>query len=239
MNQPRTILAAIELPASAAALGPVADLARAAGWNIRVVHVAAPDPVFVGFDETGGAYDIDRREDHLEREAGELAALGAELAATGLDVETELLKGPTIETLIADAEAHHAAMIVLTDHRHRLMHRVVFGSVASGLLKASPIPVLVLPPVTDEPADTGLPTAVTRLIDVIDTQEPTPELSSLRVDAEAALGGSAPSSAEAEDEDEDGLINRLRDTVHHFETDHPSLVRALNDVSYYLSGSGL
>jgi nucleotide-binding universal stress UspA family protein len=231
----RSILVAVDFPLAADQFDCVIELALAAGWPLHLLHAAAPDPVFVGFDEPGGSYDTHRRDDKLGSEFTELDAIAGELRVRGIEVVAHVITGPTVETIIDQAKDLNAAMIVMNDHRHRAAHRIVFGSVASALLKASPVPVLVVPPSSGDAVDAGFPAAVERLLGVIDRQEPTSQLSSLRVQAEAQLGSDAPRSQE----EDRGQRNRLLDAVHHFETDHPGLTRALNDVSYYLSGTGL
>lgn len=227
MAAPRSIVVAVDLPASANQLASVAELSGASGWPVRLVHVAAPDPAFIGFDEPGGAYDEEARAARLERESDELEAMADSLRELGVTTSAAVVTGPTVEVLVNEAQQHNAAMIVLTDHRHRAAHRVVFGSVASSLLKVTPVPVLVVPP-GEGTTDPGLSAAVERLLDVIERQEPTPELTALKLQAEEELG-TAPEPSKG----------RLRDAIHHFETDHPSLIRALSDVSYYLSGTGI
>lgn len=64
--------------------------------------------------------------------------------------------------------------------------------------------------------------------------------------ASAALAGDEltgdGAAGNGDDEHEDGLrasLAHLRATIEKLETDHPELTRAVNDVSYYLSGMGL
>ena len=128
-------------------------------------------------------------------------------------------------------------IICLVGHKHNVAHRVFLGSVAASLLKVSERPVLVLPPNdSSKGGSKGVEVAVDRLLDVIDRNERSPEdapvgdLTELR---EAAQGWiSQPDPAQHSG-------NRLREAVRRFETDHPSLTRAVNDVAYYLSGMGL
>ncbi|MDA3038499.1 MAG: universal stress protein [Actinomycetota bacterium] len=227
MPGPRSIMVAVDLPASANQLASVAELATACGWPVRLVHVAAPASAFIGFDEPGGAYDEEARAAKIQRESDELEAMAESLREMGVTTGAAVLTGPTVEVLVKEAEQHNAAMIVLTDYRHRTAHRVVFGSVASSLLKVAPVPVLVVPQ-GEGTTDPGLSAAVERLLDVIERQEPTPELTALKIQAEEQLG-SGPEPGKG----------WMRDGIHHFETDHPSLIRALCDVGYYLSGTGI
>ncbi len=58
----------------------------------------------------------------------------------------------------------------------------------------------------------------------------------VRCAQEAAVAQMA--DPDSEDQKRD-LGLRLRDSIERFESAHPTLIQAINDVSYYLSGSGL
>ncbi len=213
MTRP-TILLAIDLSATVPEVRPVVDLAVASGWSIHLLHVVP--------QQIDGA--------PLQTELDELAAQIAALGVSG--VQATVVGGPTVDFIIGTAEALDAAMIAIVGARHTITHRVMLGSVAASLLKVSPRPVIVLP-TPDADIDAGLSAALDRLIDLIDRDEPSDELIDLRQAAEDQL-----SQPETE-EDPEIVRGRLREVLERFETDHPSLTRAINDLSYYLSGMGI
>lgn len=149
----------------------------------------------------------------------------------GVDTRTRTLAGPPVDVIVAEAEAVRAAIIVVGGRRGNADGRPALGSVAASLLKVVDRPVLVLP-VGPGPARPGFVAAVERLIHLIDRSEEADTLAELR-DAAAQL---RPEPSEA---NRNRLDRRLRDTFHQFETDHPSLTAAINDVAYYLSGMGI
>lgn len=211
-----SILVAVDPPGSAPESAAIDTLALATGWPLDLVHAAAPDT-----------------------EPAEVEAIGRVLAEhaeafseRGIEAEGHVLVGPPVDVVITAAETLGAAMIVVVGHRHDVGRRTVLGSFASALLKVADRPVLVLPagPAHSQP---GFVAAVDRLIELIDRDVGADGLSELREAAEAQL--EAPSSEAARRH----LGQRLVDALHRFETDHPNLTAAINDVSYYLSGMGI
>ena len=223
----RSILVAVDLPPERIDFEPVVELSLATGWPIHLLHAAAPEPVFVGYDNPGGVLDSFHRDRELADEYEQLTEHVTALAARGVTATPHVELGPTVELIRAKADEWNAAFIVIVGHKHNVAHRLVLGSVASTLLKAATRPVLVLP-MPDE-GSTGMAPAVDRLIDVLDREADSPELVELRAEAETELAG--PVSEETS--------RSFRKRLQEFEVDHPSLTRAINDVSYYLSGIGL
>ena len=229
MNNRQSLLVALDLTTTLADLGPVLRLARATQWPVYLLHAAAPEPSFLGYDAPGGVYDDRRRSAELNEERANLANLRTYFTREGLEAESHIIVGPTIEVILSQADTWDAAMIVVVGRSHNVVRRVVLGSVAATLLKVATRPVLVLPGSNEE--NTGFSTAVDRLISVIDRDDA--DLADLREAAESQL-------AEPESTEQQVVLGgRLREALSRFETDHPSLTRAINDVGYYLSGTGV
>mgnify|MGYP000160649921 FL=1 len=62
------------------------------------------------------------------------------------DVEPVLEKGDVVETILRVAQEKGADMIVIGTHGRKGLDRILFGSVAEGVVKNSPIPVVTLNP---------------------------------------------------------------------------------------------
>jgi nucleotide-binding universal stress UspA family protein len=62
----------------------------------------------------------------------------------GGDVETVKAEGPVVETLIRLARERQASLIVMSSHGRSGILRLVFGSVADGVLHKSDVPVLLV-----------------------------------------------------------------------------------------------
>lgn len=112
--------------------------------NLRLVHVAAPPPDFVGY-EVGPQYIRDARADELKHEHAELLRRREELSALGSEVDHRLVMGPIVETLMAEAESFGAHLIVLGSHGRRGLARIIDGSVSEDLLKAHRWPLFIVP----------------------------------------------------------------------------------------------
>lgn len=132
-------------PGSAAVVAEAAVLARALGCGLHLIHVAAPEPDFVGYDRPGGPYDRDRRAGELAVEHEQLRDLAASVEDPQLEVTPLVVIGPTVETLLAEADRFDAALVVVGSHGHRPLHRLLVGSTTDGLLRASSRPVVIVP----------------------------------------------------------------------------------------------
>jgi nucleotide-binding universal stress UspA family protein len=112
--------------------------------EIFLLHVAEPDPDFVGF-EAGPEEVRDQvaREFHQEHE--QIQSLAGRLRDKGHRVTALLVQGPTIETILNEAEKVGAEVIVVGSHGRGKLFDLVVGSVSAGVIRKSPVPVLVVP----------------------------------------------------------------------------------------------
>lgn len=141
----KTILAAIDFSdVTSKVVAHAADLAVASGAKLHVVHAAAPNPDFVGF-EAGPQNERDFRAETLSQERAKLEAIASELKASGILTSSALRQGPTAETLLKEARDCGAECIVMGSHGHGALYNLVAGSSTTDLLKRTTIPVLVVP----------------------------------------------------------------------------------------------
>ena len=120
------------------------SLAKAYGAKLRLVHVAAPPPDFVGY-EAGPQYIRDVRAEELKHEHSELLRWREELLAAGIETDMRLVMGPTVETLAEEADSFPADLIIMGSHGRRGLARLFIGSVSEGVLKEHRWPLLVIP----------------------------------------------------------------------------------------------
>ncbi len=125
-------------------LEKVEEIALKTGAKVWLIHVAQPDPDFIGYDV---GPDSERkfmamrfREQHLK-----IQELSAGVKEKGIDITPLLVQGPTIETIIEKAKKLEVDMIVTGSHGHGTMFHILVGSISKGLLKKSPIPLLIIP----------------------------------------------------------------------------------------------
>ncbi|MDF9392111.1 MULTISPECIES: universal stress protein [Methylococcus] len=119
-------------------------LAKAFSAEIWLLHVAEPEPDFVGYDAdplvmrdlAAETYKIWHQ--RVQETAKALRTEG--FRCTGL-----MVQGPTVATILDEAERLQADIIVLGSHGKGLLARLIIGSSCEGVLRKTPIPVLVVP----------------------------------------------------------------------------------------------
>lgn len=131
-------------PVSPAVVRHATALAKAFGTKLWLLHVAAPDPDFVGF-KVGPSYVREQLADGLRREHAELQAMAAEVVKQGITAEALMVQGPTTETLLEVAQRVNAELIVLGSHGKGAILRALLGSVSEQVLRESQVPVMIVP----------------------------------------------------------------------------------------------
>jgi len=112
--------------------------------ELVLVHVAAPDPDFVGMD-AGPQYIRDDLARELREERTRLRAMAAELEAKGRRVRVVMVRGAAAPSLVEVARKVEADLLVVGSHGKGPMKRLFLGSVSEGVLRRAPCPVLVVP----------------------------------------------------------------------------------------------
>lgn len=112
--------------------------------KIWLIHIASPDPDFVGYG-VGPHYIRDIRAEDLRGDHKKLAAYSQKLQEKGFSAEGLLIQGPTIEMILEEAKKLEADLIAMGHHEHDFMYRLFFSSVASSVVQQAKIPVLVVP----------------------------------------------------------------------------------------------
>jgi len=138
-----------------AALTPAVDLAREAGARLVLLRAAQAHTLPMA--------DLIEAQVDVMREAQEyLAAAQARVTAAGVrDVEISAWYGPAVEAIVEAARYRHADLIVMSSHGRSGVSRLVLGSVAESVLRATAVPILLIRP-HGAPLDTpfmGAPSA--------------------------------------------------------------------------------
>lgn len=135
-----SLVLAVDLPVRLGALGPVCELARLTGWQVRLLHIVDPVMPIGQFDGAASGVTPEVTEATLQ-----LEAVAAFLEKRSISSTVDVRMGSPVEEIIGFAERVDAEMIVAMGRKHHLAHRLVLGSVASKLVQTSPMPVLVVP----------------------------------------------------------------------------------------------
>lgn len=120
------------------------EIAKAFNAKIWLLHVVAPEPEFVGFG-VGPQYVRDARATELRKEHRLLNQYAKDLTLKGVKAEGLLIKGSTIEMIMNEAEKLKIDLIVTGHHDHNFVYKAFYGSVASGVVNKTKIPVMLVP----------------------------------------------------------------------------------------------
>ena len=141
----KNILVTIDLKKNEKLLVDMAfQLAEAFNSKLWLIHIAAPNPDYVGF-EIGPQYIRDFRASELRREHRLLEEYCSGLVAKGVDSEGILVQGGTIEMIIEESKKLNIDLIISGHHGHGFFYKAFVGSVSSQIIKKSKIPVLIIP----------------------------------------------------------------------------------------------
>ena len=125
-------------------LQEVKQLGRAMQAKIWLLHVAEPNPDFVGYEVD----PIMMREvvaQRFHKEHQDIQSLSLGLREAGFDTTALLVQGPTVETILHEVAKLKVNMLVVGSHGHGAVYHALMGSVSSGLIKKATCPILVVP----------------------------------------------------------------------------------------------
>jgi nucleotide-binding universal stress UspA family protein len=117
------------------------------GWykeppQIEVVNVHLPVPHVGGMHAVVSEKDVDRY--YADESAAALAQATALLDAAGVRYTARTLVGPLGETIAGEARKSGSDLIVMGTHGRNAASALVFGSVASEVVRVSAVPVLLV-----------------------------------------------------------------------------------------------
>jgi nucleotide-binding universal stress UspA family protein len=145
------VLVKVEKPGAPQRAGfrPSAPVVEAiTGPNAGVASLSAPDVPFY----------VETRDQVIQRQIGEtkdyLERLARDLRTTGHDVNTEvLISDKPAEAIVQYAREMRPAFIAMLRRTHPTVAELIFGSVASSVMKADVAPVLFVPPPNSAASD--------------------------------------------------------------------------------------
>ena len=122
----------------------VAELSQVYDAQCWLIHIARPDPEFIGYD-VGPKYIRDARADHLREEHQKLNEYKIKLKALGVDCEVLLIQGEVLKMIQHEVEKLDIDLIVVGSHGRSMFYELLVGSVCENLLKHSKVPLFILP----------------------------------------------------------------------------------------------
>jgi len=139
------LLVAVDLSeATAKVLEAAGTLAQRQGSAICILHVAEPEPDFVGYATASAAIRSTVAKE-FRREHRAVQELADRLREQGVDATALLIRGPTVESILREAERMKAQMIVVGTHGHGAVYTMLVGSVSAGVIRKASVPVVVVP----------------------------------------------------------------------------------------------
>jgi nucleotide-binding universal stress UspA family protein len=125
-------------------------LAARSGAEITALHVtAASFPPMAAFPEVPALFPLDAAV--IERLGAELASFVAPSRTPDIPLRTVVAEGAPVTTILLEAEAQAADLIVMGTHGAGGFERWVLGSVAEKVLRKAPCPVLTVTMAQQEP----------------------------------------------------------------------------------------
>jgi len=142
----KRLLVALDFSADTGGIVRIAiALGRALHAEVRLLHVAPPEPDFIGYDagpptvrqQAAAEYQEARRELH---------ALERQFASEGMMVDALVIQGDPRQKIPAEAKEFRADLIILGARGRGAVHEWLVGGVTSAVIKKADCPVIVVPP---------------------------------------------------------------------------------------------
>lgn len=145
MKEIKNILVAVDFNDSVGELMSYAEsIAHKFEAKVWVVHVAEPDPDFVGF-AVGPQYIRDFKASELRDEHRNLQSICEAFLDKDIESEALLIQGSTVETVLEEAKKLKSDLLIVGTHKHSFLHNLLQESVANSLFKNANIPMLAIP----------------------------------------------------------------------------------------------
>lgn len=140
-----SLLVAVDLSESSrTVIDHARSLAPAYPGTIWLLHVAPPEPDFVGY-RVGPQSVRDGLAQHIHAEHRQLQHWAEDLRFSGLDCNALLVQGPFASTILSEASRLAVRAIVIGSHGQGTVHRLFVGSTSEGVLRGATVPVIVVP----------------------------------------------------------------------------------------------
>ncbi|CAL65297.1 universal stress protein [Christiangramia forsetii] len=145
MDTFKNIMVAVDFNDSIGELMVYADsLAQKFQSKVWVLHVAEPEPDFVGY-EPGPQYIRDVKAEEYREEHRNLQEICKNFLSEEVKADALLIQGSTVETVMSEAQKLHIDLLIVGTHKHSFLHNLLQESVSMELIKKAEIPMLTIP----------------------------------------------------------------------------------------------
>ena len=112
--------------------------------KIWVLHVAEPEPEFVGYGP-GPQYVRDARANELKKEHKVIQEHIDRITKQGYQADGLIHVGAIVDSIMKESEKLNTDLIVVGHEEHNLFFRGLFGSTSNSLMHNTRVPVLIVP----------------------------------------------------------------------------------------------
>ncbi len=141
----KNILVTVDFePATDMLLNTALEYSRAFQAKVWIMHIAAPEPDFVGY-EVGPQYIRDFRAEDLRNEHRQLQGYAEKLRKQGVDCDGLLVQGATIDMILEESRKLHVDLIIAGHYEHGFWYQALIGTVSDQIANRSNVPVLLVP----------------------------------------------------------------------------------------------
>lgn len=109
-----------------------------------IVHVAAPDPDFVGFG-VGPKYIRDQLAEDLRTEHRQIQSITERFKAEGIQAEGLLIQGATQDMIKEEVKKLKIDLLILGNKKHSFINVLFKGSILDDIMDEVNIPILLIP----------------------------------------------------------------------------------------------
>lgn len=127
-----------------AVIQKASQMAEKFNSKLWLVHVASEFATLTG-NKAASQTIRDSRAKILREEHQQIQAYAKTLQDKGIDADALLIKGDAVDEIIAKAESIKADMLVLGAEEYGKIFQLLFKNVWEDVIKASNIPVLIVP----------------------------------------------------------------------------------------------
>lgn len=149
----KIILAAVDFSnATAGVVGTAAEMAKAFGAELHLLHVIEPEPTYTAYGFTPDEFPAIHtfHEETRDRAQKTLDAAAARVATADFKPITHLGDGSPLHVLGDKVKELGADLVILGSHGHGVVASLLLGSVAEGMIRKAIVPTLVIPAGKDE-----------------------------------------------------------------------------------------
>lgn len=142
----KKILVPVDLSAATVQVCNAArDLAQSLGARLLILHIVPPPPVVLKQYALTPVEPVDFTREERKRAAEKLRALGHWFQKRCPNTRVLLHTGPVVPMILRTARLARADYLVLGSHGHTAAYEILIGSVAHGVLRRAPCPIVLVP----------------------------------------------------------------------------------------------